>query len=55
MRQFLLVLTLSPILSGCSRHAGVFSEPNARAHVAMLAGTIGSRPIGTEANARARA
>jgi Peptidase family M28 len=29
-------------------------EPNARAHIGMLAGTIGSRPIGTPANARAR-
>ena len=34
---------------------GLFSEQNARAHVGMLAGTIGSRPVGTPANARARA
>ena len=33
---------------------GLFSEQNARAHVGMLAGTIGSRPVGTPANARAR-
>ena len=31
---------------------GLFSEQNARAHVDMLAGTIGSRPIGTPANAQ---
>lgn len=41
--------------AGCTRNAGLFSEENARAHVSMLAGTIGSRPVGTEANARARA
>src|SRR5215211_6286553 len=39
----------------CTRRADLFSEQNARAHVAMLAGTIGSRPVGSEANARARA
>src|SRR4051794_14725915 len=50
-----LLLTLLPALTACSRSAGVFSEQNARAHVSMLAETIGSRPIGTEANARARA
>lgn len=43
------------IAPACSRPAGVFSEQNARAHVGMLAGTIGSRPIGTRANASARA
>ena len=52
-RFFLLVLL--PALAGCTRSAGLFSEQNARAHVSMLAGTIGSRPIGSEANARARA
>jgi hypothetical protein len=57
MRQRILVgvLALAPALAGCSRETGLFSEPNARAHVEMLAGTIGSRPIGTDANARARA
>jgi hypothetical protein len=40
--------------SACSRPTGSFSEQNARAHIGMLAGTIGSRPIGTPANARAR-
>jgi len=42
-------------LAGCGRPRGEFSEPNARAHIDMLSGTIGSRPIGTPANARARA
>jgi peptidase M28-like protein len=50
-----LLLVLLPAVTACSRNAGVFSEQNARAHVSMLAGTIGSRPVGSEANARARA
>lgn len=54
-RLFLPLCFFITALTGCTRSAGVFSEPNARAHVAMLAGTIGSRPAGTEANARARA
>lgn len=41
--------------AGCSPQAPRFSLDNARAHVQMLAGTIGSRPIGTPENARARA
>jgi Peptidase family M28 len=41
-------------LVSCSRPAGLFSTQNARAHVSMLAGTIGSRPVGTPANQRAR-
>lgn len=49
---FLVLLCFS---AGCARSPGVFSEQNARAHVSMLAGTIGSRPVGSEANARARA
>src|SRR5688500_2014204 len=40
--------------AGCSRPAGLFVEANARAHVSMLAGTIGSRPVGSAANAKAR-
>src|SRR5262245_27749829 len=40
--------------SACTRQASHFSLENARAHVGMLAGTIGSRPIGTPENARAR-
>ncbi len=42
-------------LQGCTRSAGVFSDHNARAHVQVLAGLIGSRPTGTPENARARA
>ena len=54
-RAATLLFALLPALAACSRSAGVFSEQNARAHVSMLAGTIGSRPVGSEANARARA
>jgi hypothetical protein len=50
-----LIVLFLPALSGCTRNAGLFSEQNARVHLATLAGTIGSRPVGTEANARARA
>jgi Peptidase family M28 len=46
--------TLLICLGACSRQAPRFSLENARAHVQMLAGTIGSRPIGTAENARAR-
>ncbi len=57
MRQprLLILLLLWPAVAGCARSAGLFSEQNARAHIEMLAGTIGSRPVGTAANARARA
>ena len=41
-------------LGACTRQAPIFSLENARAHVQVLAGTIGSRAIGTPANARAR-
>ena len=51
----LFLFVLPPALAACGRSAGVFSEQNARVHVSMLAGTIGSRPVGSEANARARA
>ena len=47
---FLLLVTSS----GCTRPAGLFSEQNAHAHISMLAGTIGSRPVGTPSNTRAR-
>jgi hypothetical protein len=50
----LLLVSVSTV-AACSRDPVVFSEQNARSHVAMLAGTIGSRPVGSEANARARA
>jgi peptidase M28-like protein len=46
-----LVLALS---AACSRPPGIFSEQNARVHVGMLAGTIGTRPAGTPPNAVAR-
>ena len=50
-----LVLAVLILSAGCSRPAGLFSEQNARAHVEMLASTIGNRPVGSPANARARA
>ena len=56
-RRVTRVLLLSATLSGtvaCGRPIPRFSTENARAHVEMLAGTIGSRPIGSAANARAR-
>lgn len=40
--------------AACSREAPRFSLENARAHVSMLADTIGSRPIGSPQNASAR-
>ncbi len=43
------------VIPGCSRPSPHFSEANARAHVNMLAGTIGTRWVGTAGNARARA
>src|SRR5687767_14022039 len=49
-----LAIPLLLVLSACTRPSPIFSLENARAHVQMLAGTIGSRPIGTPANARAR-
>jgi Peptidase family M28 len=42
------------VAAACGRQPALFSETNARAHVGMLAGTIGSRPVGTPANVRAR-
>ena len=55
MSRGLLVAALAGLsLLACSRPSGLFSEANARAHVGMLAGTIGSRAVGTPANARAR-
>src|SRR5919109_3137284 len=49
-----LLLAIPALSTGGARQPGAFSEPNARAHIGMLAGTIGSRPVGTPANARAR-
>ena len=47
-------VTLLLCLGACSRQAPRFSVENARVHVQVLAGTIGSRPLGTPENARAR-
>src|SRR5690348_8303992 len=50
------VLMLALVAGACARHTDVrFSVENARAHVDMLAGTIGSRPTGSANNAKARA
>jgi hypothetical protein len=49
-----VILLILLTLGACSRQAPIFSLENARVHVRMLAGTIGSRPIGTPENARAR-
>lgn len=50
-----LALVLAATSSaGCRHPAPVFSESNARAHINTLAGAIGSRPAGTDANRRAR-
>lgn len=50
-----LLTTAALALAACSREAPRFSLENARAHVSMLADTIGSRPIGSPQNAAARA
>jgi hypothetical protein len=49
-----LSLPLLPTGAACSHAASPFSTPAARAHVEALARDIGSRPLGSEANARAR-
>src|SRR5512140_1189323 len=41
-------------LASCGHRDTGFSDANARAHVQQLAGTIGRRPTGTDANRRAR-
>jgi len=51
---YTLLILAAISTAACSRPPGLFSEPNARSHVNMLAGTIGSRPIGTPANLKAR-
>ena len=53
MPAVLLLLLLAPVAD--ARQPSPFSEANARVHIGMLAGTIGSRPVGTPANAQARA
>src|SRR6188768_102847 len=54
MRRIVPAVFLLLSLAACNREAPRFSLDNARAHVQMLAGTSGSRPIGTPENARAR-
>lgn len=53
-RTAIVLLVLVVVSGGCTRPAPRFSLDNARAHVQMLAGTIGSRAVGTAENARAR-
>jgi hypothetical protein len=54
--RLLLALALSALTCACARQGDVpFRVDNARAHLERLAGAIGSRPVGTEANTRARA
>jgi hypothetical protein len=50
---FLLPAVLA-FMAGCGPQADRFVTANARAHVNMLAETIGSRPAGSDANRRAR-
>ena len=54
MRRAAFLVILLICCSACGGQAPRFSLENARAHVQMLAGTIGSRPIGTPENQRAR-
>lgn len=55
MTRAAAILVLAFVSAACQRPPALFVERNARAHVEMLAGTIGSRPPGTPANAAARA
>jgi Peptidase family M28 len=52
MRSSPIVLLV--VAAACSRPAAIFNDTNASTHVTVLAGTIGSRPVGTPTNARAR-
>ena len=54
-RRALLLLLPLALTAGCSRPTALFVEQNARAHVEMLAESIGSRAAGSPANASARA
>ncbi|HET9270048.1 MAG TPA: M28 family peptidase, partial [Vicinamibacterales bacterium] len=56
MQPWLRIVSVLALLltAACSRQPGLFNDTNATAHVSMLAGTIGSRPVGSAANARAR-
>ncbi len=56
-RSWLRMAALLVVACGaaaCGRRDVRFDVDNARAHVNMLAGTIGTRPVGSEANAKAR-
>lgn len=53
-RISILFIAQAAILCACARPSPRFSTENARAHLSMLAGTIGSRAVGTPENARAR-
>jgi hypothetical protein len=52
--RFGVLLLAALVAAACGRRDVRFDVDNARAHVNMLAGTIGSRPVGSEANAKAR-
>jgi hypothetical protein len=56
-RFSILLLSIAGVLpaAGCAHTTPTPSELRARAHIEMLATTIGSRPLATAANARARA
>lgn len=54
LRRILIVLA-AIAAPACARQPGLFNDTNAVAHVSMLADTIGSRPVGSAANGRARA
>jgi len=49
-----LIALLCASAAACARRQVLFGLDNARAHVNMLADTIGSRPLGSAANAKAR-
>ncbi|HEX2443795.1 MAG TPA: M28 family peptidase [Vicinamibacterales bacterium] len=56
MRRAALPIVLAAACTACApRPASDFSTTNARAHVDVLARDIGPRPLGSPANARARA
>lgn len=52
--RYVLLFAVAVGAAACSRPPALFNETNAVAHVSMLAGTIGSRPVGSPANVRAR-
>lgn len=54
LRSRLALAALAAFSLACGRIDTPFVTANARAHVNMLAGTIGSRPAGSDANRRAR-